>query len=304
MRRIGRGVVSIGLAVITAMAFFLAGLNLTVGPTISGSSFEATGGEVAFAWSKPICNPKTGEVKQPGDFPNEKAYFQYLKDHLGSFEMNPGDTCKPPPQPTPVPPTVVPVSPTTVPVPSPVPPTSVPPVATAVPTSVPTPVEPTEVVPLPSGPPPGASWLRFCHWEPTQGWIHDSISASAGGVNELPRVANRDQSSPLSDYQLAKGEECQDLATSVPTATTVPPTATLVPPIATATPSPTPIVVPPTATTAATVEPTMSPTPTAVPPTATPGVPVMRTPVALPPTGDGSTYGTPDNPSVDQSTDP
>jgi hypothetical protein len=51
---------------------------------------------VAFAWTQPICNPNTGEVLQPSHFADEAAYFKYLKDHPGSYEMQAGGKCAAP----------------------------------------------------------------------------------------------------------------------------------------------------------------------------------------------------------------
>jgi hypothetical protein len=48
---------------------------------------------MTFAWILPICNPSTGEVLQPNQFPSEAAYNQYLKDHPGSFQMHSAESC-------------------------------------------------------------------------------------------------------------------------------------------------------------------------------------------------------------------
>src|SRR5258708_6176344 len=54
----------------------------------------------AFAWTQPICNPKTGEVLPPSHFKNEQEYNKYIHDHPGSHEMRPGERCQgPAPQP-------------------------------------------------------------------------------------------------------------------------------------------------------------------------------------------------------------
>src|SRR5438309_11229183 len=51
---------------------------------------------IAFAWTQPICNPNTGEVLQPSHFADEAAYFKYLKEHPGSYEMQAGGKCAAP----------------------------------------------------------------------------------------------------------------------------------------------------------------------------------------------------------------
>src|SRR5258708_6108300 len=76
----------------------LAVTGALIGPTLSQKDGEQPSTsilqvETVEAWNQPICNPVTGEVKQPGDFKSEEEYNQYLKEHPGSFIMEGDQKC-------------------------------------------------------------------------------------------------------------------------------------------------------------------------------------------------------------------